>query len=129
MLKSLTFTEGILLKTITLVLQDVSHLSWCDLEIVPSLQHVVSVEGSPSYRSNVAIFLLNSFDFFHDFFLFQFYSIKFSHYFSHFFHIFGFGFQLSHHASNILLNLLTFQLNRVLYQTNHSLNHLSKTFG
>lgn len=84
------------------------------MKILPSLEHIGSVEGCASDGSDIHIFLLNSFDFVHYVFLGVLDFVELFYYLPHFLHILGLALQLAHHVADVLLHLLTLQLDRVL---------------
>jgi len=108
-LQSFTFADCVLLQSVSLLGEDVTHLCGGYLKVVPSFEHVVGVERSTSDRSDVAVLLLNPSYLIHNLLFFDLDSVEFTHDFTHLLHIFGFCFKLAHDTLDVLLDLLAFK--------------------
>ena len=62
-LQCLGFTNRLLLQPISLIIEDIGHFLGCDLEVLPSLKHIVCIKRSPSHSSYIPIFHLDFLDF------------------------------------------------------------------
>lgn len=113
-LQQLTLPDRIFLDLVLLFLQDVVHLNRCYLKVLPSLEHVSSVERRTCNGSNVHVLLLDPLDLLKDVLLGIFDLIEVLDHLCHFLHVLRLALELAHHVADVLLHLLTFQLYGVL---------------
>lgn len=112
------------MKPVLLIFENVIHFVWGDLEIVPSFEHVGSIEAFTYQSLDVFVFGVNFFDFGFDLFFFTSDLVKGFDSLGHFIHVLGFVFELGHDIVDEILNLLALGFDRILYDLNKVLDLL-----
>lgn len=110
--------EALFVESVFLIFKNVVHFVGSNLEIVPSLEHVGSIETFADQSFDMFVFGIDFFDFGLDLLFFSSDFIKTLDGFSHFVHIFRFILQFSHDIVDEIFNLFAFGLNRELDDLN-----------